>query len=116
MHWIDLDFGIRATNTTLEERSTATGPLPLIGGSFDHRMADKWLLRGSLQAFSASVNNIDGSILSARIGVDYQFNPKFAMGLGYDFFDLDVELEKRGWDGEVSYDYNGLNLRASLIW
>ena len=115
-HWIDLEFGIRASGTSLEEFSSVSGPLPLVGFSVDHRFAERWMFRGTLQAFSASVNKIDGTIVSARAGVDYQFTPAFSLGLGYDLFDLDVDLRKNSWKGRVSYDYNGFNLRAALTW
>ncbi|GJM07987.1 MAG: hypothetical protein DHS20C11_02630 [Lysobacteraceae bacterium] len=111
VHWLDLEFAINATGTTLNEFSSVSGPLPLIGFSVDHMMTDQWMFTGSLQAFSANVGDYDGSIVSAAIGVEYWFNRNFSLGVGYDYFDLDVDLDKQAWTGNVNYGYDGANLR-----
>ena len=111
VHWLDLEFAIAATNSDLAEFADASGPLPMLGASFDHFLSDQWVLTGSLYALSANVNDIDGDIISARIGVEYLFSDQFSAGLAYDYFDLDVELNKSDWDGQLGYQYDGAALR-----
>jgi hypothetical protein len=53
---------------------------------------------------------------NAALGFNYQILENFGVGLGYNFFELDLGMTKSDWRGEVNSRYEGLYVFASAYW
>ncbi len=74
------------------EFSDVTAPLPVLGLSGSWEFAPKWSLYGRLQIFRLEVGDYDGSIDHLAIRLEHQTFRHVGFGLGYDFFELDIDI------------------------
>ena len=82
-------------------------PLPVFG------VRSLWRLRDNLyvdllgQAFSLSVDEYDGRILNLRGFLIWQWHPRVGLGIGYDWFDVDIDGEEDDFRGALDWTYEG---------
>jgi hypothetical protein len=122
LHYTQFKTGLSATletpggSGTREASATAKldVPLPVVGGrALWHIGGDFWL-DGSVQYFALSYDDYDGRIIDARIGVLWQPSNWVGIGLGYNRFDVDIDLEKSSWHGSLDWIYEGPQLFYSV--
>jgi hypothetical protein len=89
------------------EIASVTAPLPVLGFSAAHRFGGAWSagLRG--QFFFLEVDDIDGSISHGAAYIGHDTFENIGFGLGYDWFDVDVETTDRFWRGAVDVRFFG---------
>jgi hypothetical protein len=89
-------------------------PLPVFGlRGLWHVGGDFWV-DASAQYFALSYENYDGSIVDLRAGVLWQPKDWVGIGLGYDLFNVNVEVENARWRGEVDWTYDGPQIFYSV--
>jgi hypothetical protein len=89
-------------------------PLPVVGGrALWHIGGDFWL-DAAVQVFSLSYDVYDGRIIDSRIGVLWQPGEWVGIGLGYNRFDVDVDLEKNSFRGSLDWIYDGPQIFYSV--
>ena len=98
------------------EIAGVTAPLPVFGLYGARRLGKKWALLLRAQWFSIKVDDIDGRIKHGAIYFEHDTSGKFGLGLGYDWFVLDVETEESAWIGNANVRFHGpmLFLKASF--
>ena len=103
------DLGITLTNLDSQEFETGdvTAPLPVFGLRGAYAASSRWVFYASAEYFVASIDNIDGSILDSAVGVDYWFSDGFALGLGYNYVQLDADARGDDLGAELKWDYSG---------
>ena len=62
---------------------------------------------------SASVGDYDGLLHNAAIGFNYRLFDNFGVGIAYNYFELDVRIDKSIWRGKVETIYDGAYVYAS---
>lgn len=90
-----------------EGRASAKGPLPVLGAAVYWQLADRWRYELQAQALDATYNDFDGRIIDVRTGVSWELARHLDLGLYYNFFDLDLTLEKPQWTGKLDFKYHG---------
>lgn len=90
-----------------EGRAGAKGPLPVLGASFYWQLAERWRYEFQAQALKAELGDFDGTIVDVRTGLVYELARHLDLGLYYNYFDLDLSLQKPEWTGELDFRYHG---------
>jgi len=100
----------------IREAESGVAPLPLVGLEGRYDVTDRWSVEGRLQYLTANVEDVEGSILDARLALTWRLNPYLVFGLGYRSFEIDVDSSDRSNPGLVDMTVAGplLFARASL--
>jgi len=91
-------------------------PLPNIGAWYNFSPARKWLLHTRLDWISAEIGDYDGSLWNSNIGVNYQAFNHVGFDLSYQYFKLDVKVDKTDWNGELNMSYRGPIFSVTANW
>lgn len=122
---VALSFGIQVVEVeanavvrsrVVREPETGVTPLPLAGieGRFDFN--ERWSVEARVQYLSVEFDEIDGSVLDARLALNWRMNPHLVFGLGYRNFAVEVDSRDIDTPGFVDLQMAGplLFMRASL--
>jgi hypothetical protein len=91
-------------------------PLPNIGGWYNYSPAKKWLIHARLDWISAEIGNYDGSLWNASLGVAYQAWRHVGFNVYWQYFGLDLKVDKNDWKGGANMDYSGPVLGMTFTW
>lgn len=112
----DVEANAVVRSRVLRESESGVAPLPLVGveGRFD--FTPRLAAEARVQYLTVSIDDVDGSILDARLGVTWRFNPYLLVGIGYRTFQIDVDSRDQGTPGFVDLSVDGplLFVRASM--
>jgi len=115
VHWLSLEASIAATANSqgnvigdVAERSGTEGPMPVVGLRLDYQPNRKWLLGGHIEYFSIDTGKYDGSLADIGLTAEYLIDHTWSVGIGYNHFEIDVNVDEDDWDGNINYGYNGL--------
>lgn len=100
---------VGGTQGTEERGGTADvdAPLPVLGVRGLWGLGGDWYLDMLGQAFYLSVGDYDGRILNWRALLLWQFAPRVGLGLGYDWFRVDIDGDDAGFRGTMDWTYEG---------
>ena len=122
IHWLSIgafiegEILINGTPSSARRTVSAEAPLPNIGAWYMYSISPRWALRARLDLLSASVGDYDGLLLNSSLGVNFQAFEHFGLGLNYNYFKLDVGIDKSDWHGDIETVYNGLYVYASFYY
>ena len=122
LHWLEMGAFIEGEilingTPTASRRSVSEGaPLPNIGAWYMYSISPRWALRTRLDLLSADVGDYDGLLVNVALGVNFQAFEHFGVGLNYNYFELDVGIDKSGWRGKFETTYDGVYVYASLYY
>jgi len=122
LHWLEMGTFIEGEiliNGTpmASRRSVSEGaPLPNIGAWYKYSISPRWALRTRFDLLSADVGDYDGLLVNVALGVNFQAFEHFGFGLNYNYFELDVGIDKSGWRGNIETTYEGVYLYASFYY
>lgn len=94
----------------------ADSPLPNIGGWYYYSPSKRWLLEARLDWLEASVGDYSGGIWNSSVGVNFQAFKHVGFGLNYQYFSLDVDVDKSDWRGGAELKYRGPFLSMTANW
>jgi hypothetical protein len=122
-HWLDMGSFIEGNafinDQSIEFRRSAVhihAPLPNIGAWYKYSISPRLALRTRLDWLSANVGSYDGEMINFSLGLNYQIVEHFGVGLNYNDFELNVEVDKTDWRGRVDMAYEGLYVYLSAYW
>lgn len=126
-HFTEAEAGIGAQLTVdgeieFEEGSFAeTGvplPLPSFGLAYTRLMNQNLLLTARLEVFFIDIENWGGELYSGELNLKYLFGKRdqFGVGLGYKFFQLDIDYDLDDFNGYFQYNYHGPKAYLSMYW
>ncbi|MGL6224719.1 MAG: hypothetical protein ACRC6L_14175 [Steroidobacteraceae bacterium] len=115
LHYTDMSASLRAraesSGGTLDEdisnSASVAAPLPVIGlrGIWD--LSRNFWLDASAQFFALSIDDYDGNLQDYRVLVTWQPKKWLGIGLGYNQFSVDVEVDKSDFTGSLDWTYRG---------
>jgi hypothetical protein len=123
VYWVDLEFSIGASlnidgteigGGPFFESTDFNGPLPYLALSFEYYITPKWLAIFKGGYFALSVGDVDGSLANLGAKLEYQFTQRFGLGLGYDAFRIDVDIDDGALHSTLEYKYHGVQLYGIL--
>jgi len=123
IHNLDLSTYIEG-NILIDDESTGfrrkeaseSQPLPNIGAWYHFSPAKRWLLRARVDWMSAEIGNYDGTLWNTNIGVNYQAWRHVGFDLSWQYFNLNVDVDKTDWNGGVDMTYSGPMLSVTFNW
>lgn len=105
----DANGNVSALQATTRENSVPA-PLPVIGLRGAWAVSPQWLIDAQAQFFKAKLQGIDGTITDARVVATWMFHRNFGVGLGYNYFGTDLDVQKNSFDGSLNLGYSGAQL------
>lgn len=87
-------------------------PLPNIVGYTSWKFASNWLLIARLGYFSLDYDKYSGDMTNAHAMISYSVSPRWSLGAGYQFVDLDLEVDETEYVQIYDIDFSGPMLFA----
>ena len=123
LHWLRIGAFIEGemfvndeSRGVRRESVSAEMPLPNIGAWYWRSLSPRWLLTTHVDWFSASIDEYKGSLWNLGAGFQYQISDHIGLGLSYQYFRIDVEVDKSSWDGDVQLTQDGAFLSLNINW
>ncbi len=106
--------GGSASGSYSSQTRSLTAPLPAIGAQLRYTIIPGLLVTGRIRGMSATVDNVKGSVLEGRAGLDYYPWKNVGIGAAYDFMEIKVTKESDP-SLELDYRYSGPMVYLSLV-
>ncbi len=122
IHWLNMgafiegEILINGTPAAARRSVSAEAPLPNIGAWYKYSISPRWALRGRLDLLSADVGDYDGLLLNVALGVNFRAFEHVGVGLNYNYFKLDIGIDKSNWRGDIETIYDGVYVYASFYY
>lgn len=112
----DVEVNAVVRSRVIREAESGVAPLPLAGIEGRYDFTPRWSAEGRVQYLDADIEQVDGSILDARVAVTWRKNPYLLFGLGLRRFKIDADSRDESTPGLVDMSVDGplLFVRASL--
>ena len=123
VYWVGLDFSIGASldinnnpifGGPVVESTDFNGPLPYLALVFEYYITPKWLAIIKGGYFQLEVGDIDGRLTNLGAKLEYQFTKRWGLGVGYDAFRIDVDIEDNNLRSNIEYNYQGVQAYGIL--
>ncbi|WP_220492728.1 hypothetical protein [Shewanella sp. SG41-3] len=111
-----------ATPEIIDE--TITAPLPDIGLYGSYEFYPGWIFDAHAHYFSIKYDDVDGSLVDVRLGVEAKICDNWSLKLAYNYYDVDVTIEKtrnignieqRNFDYNINYSFTGPMFAVSYV-
>ena len=111
----DIDTSLGGKEFVRQDADTSQ-PLPNLGVWWMYSPARRWLIDTRLDFFSASIDKYDGTLINGSIAVNYQAFRHVGFALAYQYFNVNLNVDKSDWTGELDARYSGPMLSATFTW
>lgn len=122
-HWLELDSFIEGEiiideDTTGFHRASVNGefPLPNLGLWYAYSWSPKWIFQTRVDWLDASIGDYSGSLWNAQAGIHWQTFEHLGVGLYFNNFKLDVDVDKSNWHGRIENTNYGPFLALTATW
>ncbi len=115
LHYTDLESSLKATAVAsggtltgdISNSASVAAPLPVIGlrGIWD--LSHNFWLDATAQFFALSIDEYDGNLQDYRVLLTWQPKKWLGVGLGYNRFSIDVDVDASNFDGSLDWTYSG---------
>jgi len=113
-HAVDLDTTITA-NVQIGEMETEAvsqqldtlAPLPNLLVYLHWKFAPRWSMVSRIGYFGLDYKDYSGNMSNAHAMFNYEISPRWALGLGYQFVDLDLEVQKTEFIQVYDMEFSG---------
>ncbi len=122
IHWLEIgafiegEILINGTPSAARRSVSVGAPLPNISAWYKYSISPRWALRARFDLLSADIGDYEGLMVNVALGVNYQAFEHFGIGLNYNYFELDVKVNKSGWRGKIETTYDGVYVYASFYY
>ena len=100
--------------TRVSDTADLSAPLPVLGFHALWRIGGNFWLDGTLQYFSLSYDEYDGSIVDTRVAVRWQPSSWVGVGLGLNRFAVNFAMDGSNFHGELDWIYQGPQIFYSV--
>lgn len=111
-----LGFDIAGIGGTVEEDIGTDVPVPQLGFSVNHYLGKKFVLSGTFGYIAFNLDDWEGSVASALIGIEHRTWKNFGFGLGYNYSDYDIDALGRDFLGKFEYLIDGFEIYFRAAW
>ncbi len=94
---------------------STTVPLPVVGATLDWYASPRLKLSGFAEGMKANIGDVDGSIFVTGAAAEYMFARNLGAGLRYMYSEVDVDVTKTNFNGNVNWRMNSVSLYAKLL-
>ena len=117
LHYADYEATLGATVTAsgtgsaadrrIEKTGSVGAPLPVFGLRGTWLLSRTFSIDVSGQYFSLTYGDFDGNLQDYRVLVNWQPTSWLGLGVGYDRFSFDVDVESDNFRGKMDWSYQG---------
>jgi hypothetical protein len=115
VHYTTLSAGIKAKASTsngtltsdISEEGSVDLPLPVIGLRGTWGLPHNFWIDAGAQFFALSIDEYDGNLQDYRVMLTWQPRKWLGLGLGYNVFRVDVDVDKQSFKGSLDWQYDG---------
>jgi hypothetical protein len=115
LHWTHFEGSLKARaedsggalDADVSESASVDAPLPVIGLRGLWSLSHDFWLAASAQFFALSINEYDGNLQDYRAFVTWQPSRWLGVGVGYERFAVDVDVDKNDFNGSLDWTYDG---------
>ena len=113
---IEVQANAVVRNRVVRDEESTVVPLPMIGLEGRYDFNSHWSAEARVQYVGGNYEDIDGTVMDARIAATWRMNPYLVFGLGYRSFTIEVDSADPDEPGFVDMSIAGpqLFMRASL--
>jgi hypothetical protein len=123
LHWMELGAYMEGQIITEQSdtefhraNASAEFPLPNIGGWYMYSWSPKWVLQARVDWLRASIGDYSGGLWNGQAGINWQAFKHVGLGLYYNVFYLDVDVDKESWNGTAEVTQHGPFLALTFTW
>jgi len=114
VHLTEMATNIKADGTPQIEKSRSSTPLPVIGVNGAVFLGDKTTLRARIHIFRTDFDQHEGSLNYAALDLERRFGDRFKLGVGYNFYGVELSSSDDGLNGDLTVRHHGPVLFMSL--
>jgi opacity protein-like surface antigen len=96
-----------ASGSVQSDSVDLTAPLPNVLGYGTYAFTPKLSLDGSVGWFGLSYDDYDGNLLTLAANLDYRLTDHFGVGVGYNYINMDLTINKSNRKDKYDIDYKG---------
>jgi hypothetical protein len=123
VHYTTLSAGLKAKASTsngtltsdINEEGSVDLPLPVIGLRGTWGLPHNFWIDAGAQFFALSIDEYDGNLQDYRVMLTWQPRKWLGLGLGYNVFRVDVDVDKQSFKGSLDWQYDGPMLSYSAM-
>ena len=109
------DFDYELADGSQGNSSSVSAPLPMFGFRMSYMMTPRWSVHYISEAFHLRIDDaLAGSFTTSELDIQYQVNPKFALGAGLSRHSTNLNADDSDWKGRIADSHRGLLAYASL--
>lgn len=94
--------------------ASTTVPLPLLGVTLDWYINPRWKISGNVEGVKARIGDVDGRVIVAGAATEFMLVRNVGLGLAYMYSDLDVDVTRGGFNGNIGWTMNSVRAYAQL--
>ena len=103
----NLDTSVGDLQGQLGGKASVDAPLPVFGARGMWRLGGDFYVDAMVQWFALSIDQYDGSLINYRGALIWQPRQWVGVGVGYDSFNVDVDVKKKDFKGSIDWTYQG---------
>lgn len=111
---VDIDMSISGNGGLATESASVVGPLPVIGLDLVYKFTPDLHFTTRAQFFTLEFEEYDGTLIDFRASLEYMLFENFGLGVGYNIFNFNVEVDGSKLLGDVDYKFQGVNVFGVL--
>ena len=96
-----------AASTRIEKSGSVGAPLPVLGLRGTWLLSQTFSIDVSGQFFALTYGDIDGNLQDYRALLNWQPKSWLGLGIGYDRFSFDVNVDSSNFKGKMDWSYQG---------
>jgi len=114
LHTVDLNTTLKAriqvadnSEDLVSEQLTTLAPLPNVLAYLHWKFAPRWNLVSRFGWFGLDYKDFSGKMINAHAMANYEISPRWALGMGYQLVDLDLEVAKTEYVQDYDIKFSG---------
>jgi hypothetical protein len=123
LHYTELSLALSAKASAsggtltgdVREEGSVGAPLPVIGLRGVWSLPHNFWLDASAQFFALSIDEYDGSLQDYKLMLTWQPKKWLGLGVGYNRFAVDVDVDKTDFSGSLDWAYEGPMIQYSAV-
>jgi len=113
-HFMDLETQLagqasinNASKSFKVQTSDVSVPLPNLGIYGAYAFTSKWYVNAYADWLAVDIDEFDGYLVGGGINLQYQAFKNAGIGLGYQYFETNYDVDTSNWTGNIDYTYSG---------
>jgi hypothetical protein len=123
LHYTELSLSLAAEAASsggtltadIKEEGSVGAPLPVIGLRGLWQLPHHFWIDAQAQFFAISIDEYDGNLQDYKVMVNWQPKRWLGIGLGYNRFTVDVDVDADRFNGSLDWTYEGPMLSYSAV-